>query len=451
MMTRVSTFFVGIALTASLWSQSVAQERSSVVTQPDVQNQTQLALKVKATLVGHEGQVFAVAFSPNGESLATASDSDDGTRLWNTAAGQLVAELDGTTPLFSPDGQVLLTIRKTTLTLWDAVNGKFKLSLTGHEGRITSASFSSDGSKLATGSEDGTVRLWDVATGRTTSTLIVWRVKKIPRYRIISRAMHVPVEVYAKFSPDQQSVLTTTYWEDSRAKLWDATGGSLRTELGGPMVKTIYYETKEAGVTAANFSQDGKFILTQSDGMVKLWETASHKAIEEFQGSFSVMKFSPDSKWLGLISTGKDVAFLNLETLKLQPISKVETDYLNQQAFSPDSRTCVIGSGYNHYHATLIDVLSGRVRANIPLVAKWGFDIISEYQKDVDVLSFHPSSNFLMGANHNAVRMWDVSSGALLWETIEGRDPARFSRDGNLLVTVGKDKKTVLLWTVESN
>lgn len=217
------------------------------------------------------------------------------------------------------------------------------------------------------------------------------------------------------------------------------------------MVKTIYYETKEAGVTAANFSPDGKFILTQSDGMVKLWETASHKAIEEFQGSFSVMKFSPDSKWLGLISTGKDVAFLNLETLKLQPISKVETDYLNQQAFSPDSRTCVIGSGYNHYHATLIDVLSGRVRANIPLVAKWGFDIISEYQKDVDVLSFHPGSNFLMGANHNAVRMWDVSSGALLWETIEGRDPARFSRDGNLLVTVGKDKKTVLLWTVESN
>ena len=89
--------------------------------------------------------------------------------------------------------------------------------------------------------------------------------------------------------------------------------------------------------------------------------------------------------------------------------------------------------------------------AKIPLVAKWGFDFVSEYQKEVDRLSFHPSSKFLLGANHGSVKLWDVSNGELVCETTEGRDPAQFSRDGRLLATVGKDKKTVLLWEMVSN
>ena len=52
----------------------------------------------------------------------------------------------------------------------------------------------------------------------------------------------------------------------------------------------------------------------------------------------------------------------------------------------------------------------------------------------------------MIGASHNSVRLWDASTGALVWGTNEGRDPAEFSHDGQLLATVGKDKKTVLLW-----
>jgi len=440
---RIIKFCVGLFVTASLSTHLVAQEN-----QPERKNSNNIALKAKATLIGHKSQVYGLTFSPNGEFLATASYGENATRLWSTASGELIAALDGIAPEFSPDGQVLMTVSNKTVKLWSST-GKLKLTLSGHDGNITAATFSPDGTQLATGSEDGTVKVWNAITGQTSVTLTVWKVKKIARYRIFSRALHIPVEVYVKFSPDQHTVLTNTYWEYSSAKLWDVAAGRLQAELCGQTVEVLY-ETKTVGVTKASFSRDGKFIATQSDNKTRLWDAATGRLIDEFKNEFSATDISPDSKWLGVIRVGKNAGLLQLENLTLRPIEDVNRDFVNQHGFSPDSRTYVMGSGYKPYHATLIDVATGRVRAKIPLLAKWGFDIVSEYQKDVDLLSFHPSSKLLMGANHSSVRMWDVSTGELVCETSEARDPAEFSADGRLLATVGKDKKTVLLWEMMS-
>ena len=450
MRSKPTRILFATVLITSLHFHAITQDRPRI-TQPSVNNHQALALTLKTTLVGHRGQVFAVEFSPNGQLLATSADKENITRLWNTSTGEPVAIVDGTTPNFSPNGHVLMTMNKKTVTLWDAQTGLPKFTLTGHNADISAATFSADGSQVATGSDDGTVKLWNVATGRNYATFTVWRVKKIPRYRIISRMMHIPVHVFVKFSPDQQTVLTNVYWEESAAKLWDVGAGRLRAELGGHTRIGVNYQTETEGVKEASYSRDGKFIETQSYGMVKLWDTATGRPIDGFKIPFFVASFSPDSKWLGLVNID-NVGFLNLETLRVQPVlGGVDTSFLNQLAFSADSRTCVIGSGYKHYHATIIDVPTGSVRAKIPLVAKWGFDIISDYQTDADSLSFHPSSRFLMGANHGSVRMWDVSNGTLLWQSTESRDPATFSSDGALLATVGKDKKSVLLWRVESH
>jgi len=449
-MKRIIKFCVGLIVTTSLCTQLLAQESAPLVTQPDGKTSKKLELKVRATLKGHERQVYSLDFSPNGEFLATASDRENATRLWSTATGQLIAVLDGIAPSFSPDSQVLLTVSDKTAKLWNST-GKPKFTLTGHEGHITSATFSSDGTRLATGSEDGTVKVWNTMTGQPSVTLIVWKVKKIPRYRIFSRALQIPEWVSVKFSPTQDTVLTNTFWEKSSAKLWDVTTGRLQAELIGPTIKVLY-DTKVAGVNGTSFSPDGKFIATQSDYMLRLWDAASGKLIEEFTSLSFVTPFSPDSKWLGVVRSGNNVGLFNLENLTLQPITGVDWNYVSQLEFSPDNRTHVIGSGYEKkYHATLIDIATGHVRATMPLVSKWGSDFISDYQKEADVLSFHPSSRFLMGANHSSVKLWDVSNGELVYETTEGRDPAQFSRDGRLLATVGKDKKTVLLWELVSN
>lgn len=428
---------------------AIAVATAVFVQQTSANNDTRLTPTLKAILSGHKRQVFAVAFSPNGKFLMTASLEENGTRLWNTTTGELIAACDGSSPVLSPDSRLVLTIsKKRTVKLWDVATGKLKLTLTGHEGDITSTSFSADGSKLATGSDDGTVKLWDTATGQTRFTLTVWRVKKLPRYRIISRAfIYGPVSVEVKFSPDQQMLLTTARGQKSPAKLWDAATGRLKVELDGHTRTGTYGQSEATGADFASFSPDGKFIVTQGAGMARLWETASGKLIQFFP-EWSVLEFSPDSSWLGAMVSAGDVSLLNLETFKLQRTTDVDIEFFNQQAFSPDGRTFVTASSYKHYSASLIDLSTGRVRARIPLVTKWGFDWISLNQTDADLLSFHPGSKFLMGANHKSVRMWDVATAALAWETAEARDPAAFSADGKLLATVGKDKETVWLWNV---
>ncbi|HEU4509669.1 MAG TPA: hypothetical protein VFR78_15595 [Pyrinomonadaceae bacterium] len=374
-MNRIIVFFACIILTAF----------------PCIGKSREFAPKLKATLVGHRSQVDHVVFSSGGELVATADG--DTTRVWN-ATGQLLFALDGTAPRFSPDGRLLLTIDNTKAKLWDATTGKLRLSLTGHAGKILSTAFSPDGTKLATGCEAGTVKIWDAGTGVASTTL--WPVKKLPRYRIVSRV-----------------------------KRW---------------ANTVHVE----------FSVDLRFVLTRTLEVSRLWETATGKLIEEFKYPVVVATFSPDSNWLGINGPSDHAALLNLETRTTATPSSGETHFLNQIVFSPDGQTYVTGSGYKDYHATLIDVSTRRVTRTIPLAANWSFDMISVYLKDADVLSFHPSSKFLMGANQQSVKLWNTSTGQLVWETTEARTPAAFGLDGKLLATVGKDKKTVLLWEAES-
>ncbi|WP_019500718.1 NB-ARC domain-containing protein [Pseudanabaena sp. PCC 6802] len=128
------------------------------------------------TFAGHTAQIWSVAFSPDGQTLASGS-RDRTIKLWDVRTGRCWQTLDGHagdiwSVAFSPDGKMLATGGDDCkVRLWDARAGQVQAILQGHHGSVQSVIYSLDARTLASGSEDETIKIWDIATGGCLKTL----------------------------------------------------------------------------------------------------------------------------------------------------------------------------------------------------------------------------------------------------------------------------------------
>ena len=276
-------------------------------------------------LEGHTWDVTSVTFSPDGTTLA--SGSRDGTiKLWDVATRINTATLEGhtdgvtsvafspgvTSVAFSPDGTILSSASDSQdgmVKLWDVATRTNTARLEGHT-RLTSIAFSPDGTTLASGSWDGMVKLWDVATRTNTARL----------------EGHTDGVTSVAFSPDGTTLASGL--GDGTIKLWDV---ATRTNIA-------ILEGSVNGVGSAAFSPDGTTLASEAGIGIKLWDVTTWTEIATLVASTTSVVFSPDGTTLasgsgdGMVKLWDVATRTNIVTLRGQqqvlPIYSV--------AFSPD-------------------------------------------------------------------------------------------------------------------
>jgi WD40 repeat protein len=420
----------------------------------------------------------SVAFSPNGRTVAaTTKGIHPPVRLWDVTTQKPVLSLPQTAQVFalafSPDGKTLATgggevinRKEHVIRLWDVsapARSPHSRSLVAHKSNIYSLAFSRDGRLLATGSEDTTVRLWDVKTRRRLHTLLG----------------HNGVASAVKFSPDDKTLATSSW--DQTTRLWDVqTGKPLAVLRGQPDM-----------VTSVSFSPNGKRLATASRPEVRVWDlpvqpktwqtcmnlpsllslalASDEQTLAVRDGSTRIVcRQYPSGKKLpdlpipsrdaqGHLLAYQSQAFSSDGTL-FATAQKNEIDLWNRHTWQ---KTTLRG---DHFGVLALSHDSSQLATNdldkdeVSLwdthtghrLSRW-----KAHQNDILTLVFSPDGKWLVsGSWDRTLTVWDMKSGLSdppLAQTLHGHETpiisVAFSPDSKTLVTTGQDK-TIKFWQV---
>ncbi len=253
------------------------------------------AQRISATFMGHTGDVGGVSFSPDG--LRLASTSEDGTvRIWNVATRGLERSLRPTENSaglfaveFSPDGRLLAAAgRDGTLWIWDAHSASLVGSLRGHKSSIEHLAFSGSGQLIASLGDGKTINLWNVSTMRLQAELPLGghasRLKFMDQDRTVVAVVRYSSKVEAfdvagaQKLPEFQAQVDGPYSleiDSSRRRLFvDRQDGTIVIQEFGKELKERELRGHHDRVWCSALTRDGRYLATASrDQTIKVWDT----------------------------------------------------------------------------------------------------------------------------------------------------------------------------------
>lgn len=388
-----------------------------------------LTRKPTSTLSGHDGLIYAMAFSPDGQQLVTGGD-DKTVKLWDVATGRMLQTFEGhsrrvNATAFSPDGTKAASGGEDKkVKIWNVRTGVLIATCEGHESPIVKIAFSADGQHVLSSDQFDPPRLWAAADGALIRTL------RVP----VRGGQSDPIA----FSPDARTMAVGNVFGFNQ---WDM-------ETGKPLL-VMDFNSSPLPVAAVAFSPDGRHIFLGGGGYrLSQWDAKTGRIIRTFNKSAlaDAIAVSPNSELvvsngfksvLQLWEVGSGRLFRETEGLAM--FSSGHSGKVTSLAFAPDGLR--IASASDDYTLKLWDATTGKIQRTIQAYPG----------SKAKAVTFSPdSSKLLSGSDDKPLMLWDAASGRplLTFEHSSKTGLALAYAPNGQHVLSGGESRTPTIWDV---
>jgi WD40 repeat protein len=364
-----------------------------------------------------DDDICNVAFSPDGKRMASASGSWRTTtytiKLWDVGSGRelRVITTDSISTLaYCPSGTRLASASLNgTIRLWDAETLAAQLTLGRVGASVRNVAFSPDGNCLAAAGGDHTVTLWDTATGRLLSTF----------------KGHLREVLRVVFSPDGSRLASSSFQE---VKLWDAARREDHHCLRGKVDSCMA------------FSSDGRWLVGRTpENTLKILHTATGREVRALPGRLAFVggvAYSPDGKWLAASSPDHAVKLWDATSGQQQCALNGHTDVVRCVAFSPDGGR--LASGSDDQTVRIWDTATGTLLQSLA------------HPGAVRNLMFGPGGQQLFSSTDKAAFVWDALRAREVQRLGTSHPAVAFSNDGTRVALIRPQGKELSILDLAS-